>query len=66
MKKITLLASLFTLAITTTSLSQTGLQHLTSFNTNVEGSVETVAYDAINKQAFFCEFICKFVYHCRH
>ncbi|XCF06294.1 esterase-like activity of phytase family protein [Tamlana crocina] len=53
MKKITFLAGLLALAITTTGLAQSPLQHLASYQTNEEGSAETVAYDAINKHAFF-------------
>uniref|UniRef100_UPI003569763F choice-of-anchor I domain-containing protein n=1 Tax=Seonamhaeicola sp. TaxID=1912245 RepID=UPI003569763F len=52
MKKITFLASLI-LAVTTTCFSQDPLQHLASYSTNTEGSAETVAYDAVNQQAFF-------------
>ncbi|MFY0712424.1 esterase-like activity of phytase family protein [Seonamhaeicola sp. NFXS20] len=52
MKKITFLASLI-LAVTTTCFSQDPLQHLASYFTNTEGSAETVAYDAVNQQAFF-------------
>lgn len=52
MKKITFLASLF-LAITTISLGQSSLQHLASYQTNQEGSAETVAYDSAKQQAFF-------------
>jgi hypothetical protein len=52
MKKITLLVSFFVLAIVT-SQSQNPLQHLSSYETSVEGSAETVAYDVTNKHAFF-------------
>ncbi|WP_136481513.1 choice-of-anchor I domain-containing protein [Cognatitamlana onchidii] len=52
MKKITLFASVLALSFTSVK-AQDFLQHVASYQTNVEGSAETVAYDAENKQAFF-------------
>lgn len=52
MKKITLFASLLVFTVLTVK-SQTPLQHVASYQTGVEGSAETVAYDATNHQAFF-------------
>ncbi|MDD7885603.1 esterase-like activity of phytase family protein [Flavivirga sp. 57AJ16] len=52
MKKITLIASFLTLFFTTVK-GQNPLQHLATYNTNEEGSAETVAHDVTNQQAFF-------------
>lgn len=52
MKKITFFASLLALSFTTVK-SQNTLQHLSSYQTNLEASAETVAYDVTNHQAFF-------------
>ncbi len=52
MKKITILASLLALTFSMVK-AQTSLQHLTSYETKIEGSAETVAYDVVNQRAFF-------------
>ncbi|GAA3646063.1 choice-of-anchor I domain-containing protein [Flavivirga jejuensis] len=52
MKKITLIAGLLALTFTTVK-SQNPLQHLATYNTNEEGSAETVAHDVINQHVFF-------------
>ncbi|NMH87527.1 choice-of-anchor I domain-containing protein [Flavivirga algicola] len=52
MKKITLIASFLALTFSMVN-AQTSLRHLTSYETNIEGSAETVAYDAANKRAYF-------------
>lgn len=52
MKKTTLLASLLVFTFMTVS-GQNPLQHIASYETNEEGSAETVAYDIANQQAFF-------------
>jgi len=52
MKKMTLLASFLVFTFMFVN-GQTPLQHLASYETNEEGSAETVAYDVTNQQAFF-------------
>ncbi|WP_298532682.1 esterase-like activity of phytase family protein [uncultured Algibacter sp.] len=52
MKKITFFASVLALCFTTVQ-AQNPLQFLSNYETNTEGSAETVAYDVINQQAFF-------------
>lgn len=52
MKKITLFASFLALSFTTVN-AQNALQHVSSYQTNIEDSAETVAYDVINQHAFF-------------
>jgi hypothetical protein len=52
MKKTTFLTSLLVLTFMAVS-GQNPLQHLASYETNQEGSAETVAYDVVNQQAFF-------------
>ncbi len=49
---MTLIASFLALSFATVK-SQNALQHLSSYETHVEGSAETVAYDVTNQQAFF-------------
>ncbi|GAB1857829.1 hypothetical protein MHTCC0001_26660 [Flavobacteriaceae bacterium MHTCC 0001] len=52
MKKITLIAIIMAMALTCVK-AQNPLQHLASYQTDEEGSAETVAYDVENQQAFF-------------
>jgi len=52
MKKITFLATLLAMSFINV-YGQNELEHLASYQTNIEGSAETVAYDVINQQAFF-------------
>lgn len=52
MKKITFFASLLVLSHTSVK-AQNALEYLSNYETNIEGSAETVAYDVANQQAFF-------------